>query len=414
MNRFDKPRWLLFLIPFLLVTGCGPKTGGQPEETAIPVSTHQVTTRDLPETLLLPGRVVAKQEAPVTAKLPGKVQEVYAKVGDSVQSGQLLALLEVPGAESNVNQARAALQAMEAQYARMQQSMNSAPVDDQDINALRQQITERLAWLGNQAQSSSPDRTELERAGRELVELQAKLAALTTQRAVSESVRGFTAPLLQSIEAQINQARQAVRMAEAQAGAGRITSPINGVVLAQTAAKGTPATPGYPLFSVGTAQEVEFELLVDPAQQAKLKQGQAVNVQVESLPALTSQITSVSPALQPQMKSFTARAPLPAATADYKPGMFGQAIVTIHPHQGVLAVPKQVVLQDQSGPYVLSIRENRAVQVRVERGYDNGTWVEILKGLKKGDQVISEGIERVHPDALVKVVTTKQGTGTSS
>ncbi|TCP59436.1 RND family efflux transporter MFP subunit [Tumebacillus sp. BK434] len=406
MNQIFRTGCLSLSLTALLLAGCGGdrQQGAQPEAT--PVSAYRVTTRDIPETILLPGRVIAGSEVAVSATVPGQLEAVSAKVGDRVQAGQLLATLNNPSASSSLQEAKRNLQTLEGQLDQLRHLGGQSPAGR--VAELQEQIRRRIRDLTETAKTGKlPGQAELVASGQELVRLQTELARLQTESAVSESLNQLRAPLLQGLQMQVEQARQLVKAAEAQAAAARITAPIAGTVLAQNAAKGAPALPGTPLFSIGSVEQVEFEVLLDPNVVPRLQAGQAAAVQVGTQPAAQTKLASVSPAVQPQAKSFTARAALPNPNGWFKPGMIGQATITLAAHKGVLSVPKAAVLRDANGPFVMRIENDQARLVRIKPGYDNGTWVEVLSGLQQDERIVYGGVERMQPGMKVTVTETE-------
>jgi membrane fusion protein (multidrug efflux system) len=68
----------------------------------------------------------------------------------------------------------------------------------------------------------------------------------------------------------------------------------------------------------------------------------------------------------------------------------------------LLAIPRAAVMSDQQGDYVYTVdADNKVVLSRVQLGQTSGTLVTILSGLKSGDSVISEGIQRARPGLQV-------------
>jgi membrane fusion protein (multidrug efflux system) len=63
-----------------------------------------------------------------------------------------------------------------------------------------------------------------------------------------------------------------------------------------------------------------------------------------------------------------------------------------------LIIPRDAVITDQLGDYVLKIAPgNKAVRQNVTMGADTNNSVQIVSGLSPGDEVIVDGIQRVHP-----------------
>ncbi|HEU4964149.1 MAG TPA: efflux RND transporter periplasmic adaptor subunit [Bacilli bacterium] len=387
-----------------LLAACANKTPAAPKQQATPVTVHVVAQHDLPETLLLPGRVVAQEEAQVVAPMAGLVQEVLVDVGDSVSQGQVLARLATGADKQGVEEARNALRTMEAQYARLEKELLPKEPSSPSLARLQADVKEQVEKLVQVTRVQSlGDAQTLRGTASDLAKLQGKWFRL--QRSPHTSA---TAPLLQSMQLQIAQARQAVTLAEQQAAAGELVAPLDGTVLAKNVTAGAAAAPGIPLFTVGDLSHVSFEILVDPNRQTFLQKGQAVSVQVGDLDAVKTKLQAVSPALQPQTKSFTATAKLDNPKRLYKPGMFGKATVTLDPHPNVLAVPKAAFLPAKSHFVIKIGADNIPLQTVVKTGYDNGTWVEVLpgSGIKKGDRLILEGADLIRPGVPVNIVET--------
>ena len=73
-------------------------------------------------------------------------------------------------------------------------------------------------------------------------------------------------------------------------------------------------------------------------------------------------------------------------------------------------VPSQALQLDQTGAFVLVVDKDNKVEVRrVELGGPRGTSMVVRKGLKAGERVITEGIQRVRPGQVVSATEAKPG-----
>jgi RND family efflux transporter MFP subunit len=416
MNAHWKKTGLALLAGSCLLAGCA-KSPQTAQETAavVPVSLARAAPRDLPETLRLPGRVMPREQTSVVATAAGQVQSVLVGVGDAVKKGQLLATLEAGGSQTTLNEAKQALNGLETQLRRLQTASLGGDGDSltpagaaQRISQLEQEAQSKLTALFTSLQTPGPQTLpELVRIGRQIQQAQSQVSLLQAQALIGKSLEVFRAPLLQTLQAQLVQAHQAVRLAEAQLQAARITAPFDGVILGKNAVAGTPSGPGVPLFSVGSVADVDFEVLVDPALQARLKPGQTAQVQIGDHAPVTVPLASVSPSLDLQAKSFTAHATLDNEQGSYKPGEVGQALITLDPHTGALTVPTAAILHDAQGSYVLQVQGDTAVKKPITTGYNNGTYTEVLTGLKADEDVIHEGLDRVQPGTKVRVAASE-------
>ncbi len=409
MNRTLPVGCLTISFTLFALFGCGNQQAQEHADALLPVSSYQVATRDIPETVLLPGRIVSADEVTVSATMPGQLQQVHAQVGEPVAAGQLLATLNSQATETALQEAQKTLRALEQQMSELR-SFGATANSGVHIDRLKRQIEQQIRQLTSAiAAGETPTPEKLSTASEKLLLLQKELVRMETESTLISSLLPLRTTLLQGLQLQVAQANRTVQAAQAQVDASRIRSPINGILLTNSTAPGSSTLPGAPLFQVGQVERLELELLVDPNIVTRLTPGQQTTVQIGSLPATTTKLSSVSPALQPQAKSFTARAPISNENGLFKPGMIGQAVISLASHAGVNAVPKAAILTDQAGSYVLRIIEGKATATRITCGYDDGTWVEIRSGLQRGDQVVHQGIERVQPGAEVKVVQRERG-----
>jgi len=409
--------WVVPLLIVPLLTSCAPSPPRASQPIAVPVTVSRALRQDLPETLLLPGRVLPRVQTPVIAAIPGKVLHVKAHIGDPVASGAELAVLDSPATSTSRTEARSALIQLEQQAAQLGDRLPSAPAAPEKMTAataqLEKELQQRLLQLTAllkphlslfPGQNAAQQEQELLRASHELTRVQSNLAQLQVQSVLAQQVNLLRAPLLQSLQAQVVQARQAVRYAEAQAQNTHVSAPHAGLVLAQTATPGLPVGPGTPLFVIGDVAQVCFELLVDPTQARQVQKGQLARVEIAGQPASEHPITQVSPTLDVTAKSFTAAIELDNPHGLYKPGMTGQATVTLNAHPGVLTVPSAALLHEHENVYVFKIAAGQAVKQPVKIGYSNGTRTEITAGLNEGDTVVVDGLTRIEAGTPVHVI----------
>ena len=364
MNRFGKRLGVLLCCSLACapLSGCGTEPRAAEQPVAVPVSTYRVTAHDLPETLLLPGRIMPHEQIPVVAAVPGKVARVYVNSGDNVQAGQLLAAIETASGQSDLQAARRTLQELEAQTSAFQKSASLRPTaDEQQIAAMEAEMQGHLQrLLLTLKRTDVASQAVLMKEGQELLRLQSDASRLQAQAMMSAQMAVLYTPMLTSLQAQVAQARQAVKTAQMQLDAARLTAPVAGTVLAKAATPGMPAGPGTPLFQIGDVSEVQLEIPVDPNLEPRLQKGQPVSVQVTGQPPIQTFLTDLSPSLDPQARAFLATASLPNPGGVLKPGMTGQATITLSPHQGVLAVPTASVLGDDKGKFVMVVRKEPA------------------------------------------------------
>lgn len=110
--------------------------------------------------------------------------------------------------------------------------------------------------------------------------------------------------------------------------------------------------------------------------------------------------------VDPTTGSVVLRAIVPNPRGILLPGMFVRAIIREGINREAILVPQQTVFRDTKGnPFVYVVDKENKVEIRpieIDRAIDD-RWL-VLRGLKEGEQVIIEGIQRIMPGIPVKPV----------
>ncbi len=137
-----------------------------------------------------------------------------------------------------------------------------------------------------------------------------------------------------------------------------------------------------------------------------IKPGQEVRVMNYSIPddTLTGNITQVSPAIDPDTRSFTAA--MVVENPDYilRPGMFIKAEIIVARRDSTVVIPKDIVLSRRQGKTVFVVRQGRARERVIETGLENPEEVEVVKGLKKNERLVVGGFETLRDRSEVRII----------
>ena len=364
----------LLLLPALLVLACGSR--GAPPPPSGPVEVGVVTLQPTAVTLSreLPGRTSPYRVAEVRARVNGIVLKRLFVEGSDVKEGQVL--FEIDPAPY-----RAALDGATATRARAEATLANA----------------RL-----QAQRA----TELVKTG-----------------VVSQQDHDNAQAALKTAEADLAAARAAEETATINLGYTRVTSPVSGRIGRSAVTEGAYAQASQATL-LATVQQID-PMYVDVSQSAdevlKLRReletgklqaagkGQAkVRLVLDGGGAYplegTLQFTDVS--VDPGTGSITLRALFPNPRGDLLPGLFVRARLEEAVNPQALLVPQVGVTRDQKGlPVALVVNAEGKVERRqlVADRTVGTSWL-VTDGLRPGDQVIVEGVQKVRPGAPVKPV----------
>lgn len=261
----------LFLLPLpALLTGCS-------------------TTSPVPEVW---GRVDAK-EVDINSKIPGRVIQVLVKEGDTVKKGQVLAHIDKRDIVAQVNQARAAIQALEAQAG---QAATTTELQDQTartgLETARAQLVKATADLGL-AESDYKRYSRLAASGSisrqlfENYEARYKAAQAGYTQALSAVTRA-EAGLMQTDISRMNENAAHGRLAQSKAflqqvevalDETEIRAPFDGIITAKYVEEGAMVSSGMPIVAIQDPNDNWVSLKVKETELGQYKLQQAVVLQ---------------------------------------------------------------------------------------------------------------------------------------
>jgi membrane fusion protein (multidrug efflux system) len=108
-------------------------------------------------------------------------------------------------------------------------------------------------------------------------------------------------------------------------------------------------------------------------------------------------------AIDPQTGTLAVRYLFDNAAGLLVPGGYITALLRNQDAEKGIKIPQQALLVDQQGTYVLTVDETKSVsQVRITTGAQIGTDVTVLSGLKEGDRIVVDGVQKARPGATVQ------------
>jgi membrane fusion protein, multidrug efflux system len=330
------------------------------------VTVKAVVNRPVTDTGTYIGRVVPIERVEVVARVPGFIEQRNFTEGQIVKKGELLFRIEQDTYKASVDQ----------------QAANLAKAKANEVNA-------NLQLERNQA----------------LVKSQAVPQATIDQLAAAE----------QGAKADILQAQALLEQAQINLGYTEIRSPIDGKIgiakftvgnLVQPSS-GPIATivsqdPIYVTFQPSEADVLAYKRWL--AQTDRKSPHLTVHIRLPDgtiypHPGLTN---FLDVQVQPDTDTVTVRAQLPNSDGLLIPGGVVGVVVDRGTPVESLLVPQSAVLLDQAGHYVLVVDDAKKVeQRRVTTGIEQGRDIVITQGLKAGEIVIVEGVQKVRPGQVV-------------
>ncbi len=354
---------VVVLLAALAVTPAVAQNTDAPPAPAVVVA--QAEMRDLRERATFTGRLRAIQRVDIRARVAGFVEEIAFTEGSRVEAGTVLYRIEDDSYKAAVQQTEGSISAAQAQ------------LDLAKIQRDRQQtLVER--GTGPQAQLDIAQ-AELGRAQGELQRLKGLLA----QAELDLSYTTITAPF-----------GGVVGLSNVDVGA--FVGPETGALTTLTRLDPMNVT-----FPVATSQVLQFR-----RQRAGGAEGAPPSVQL-TLPDGTAyprkgEIDFVDTTVDPGTDTVTVRARFDNPDGVLPDGALVTVMLEAGDEQLVLSVPRRAVQRDQEGAFVLVVNdESKVERRRVEVARTTVDRAVIASGLEEGEQVITEGVNKVRPGIVV-------------
>lgn len=314
------------------------------------VGVAKVTREDLSKAVTISAEFRPYEEVELHAKVSGYVSKMNVDFGDTVKAGQLLATLEVPELQDELDNARATEQKAKADY----------------INA--HLIYTRLLAV-NQAHPNLVAQQDLDTAQANDLTTTAAIAAAKAEVEKYQTLLAYT----------------------------QITAPFDGVVTHRYADPGTliqagtsSDTQSMPLVRVSDNYllRLDFPVTVDYVKDIRL--GDPVEVRVDSLDdkTFTGTISRFTHDVDDDTRTMITEIEVPNRNLKLVPGMYATVTLKVEKRPQALAVPTEAIVGDKSPVVYVVSQDNQIEERAVKLGLETPDQYEVLSGLREGELVV--------------------------
>jgi HlyD family secretion protein len=395
-QRRHAPACWIALVLVALSTCCG-QHGGSELEPEVTVQAATVRLARMDRTISAEGVLYPIQQASIVPKISAPVAEFHVDRGSRVRSGDLLAKLENRDLAASATEAAGSYQQARATYNTSTKA--SIPEEEQksqaDVDSAREALGAAKQLYDSRKKlfhEGALARKDFDQAAVGLTQAQSQF---DIARKHLQSLKLTHKDLLQSAEGQLAAAKGHYLAAEAQLNYSEIRSPIDGVVTDRPIYPGEMATAGSPLMTIMNLSRVVVRTHIPASQAGLVKIGDPAALQVQGEPGfeVKGKVTVVSPALDPNSTTAQVWVEAPNPHEELKVGSTVQVAVIVETVEKALVVPVSAVLTGADGTTsVMKISpDGHARQTTVETGIRRDNEIQITKGLKAGDKVVSEG-----------------------
>jgi len=319
------------------------------------------------------------QEVEIHAKVAGYVKQMNVDVGDLAKAGQVLATLEIPELQQQLQQDEAGARRSDQDLSRAREELNRA----QSAYTVAHLTYTRLA----EVQKSRPElmaQEEVDTAQGK--DLEASAGVSSARDAVAASEQGLLA------------AKAALGKDQAMFAYARITAPFDGVVTkiyAYTGAllpAGTSSNKGdLALCQLSQNDILRLVIPVPERAVADVHVGDTVDIEVsQAKNSFTGKVIRFSDQIDTQTRTMHTEVQVPNPNYLLVPGMYASVKIPLHSASNVLSIPVQAVEStgSSSGVTLLVNASNRVERRDVKLGIQTATEAEVLSGLNENDTVI--------------------------
>jgi RND family efflux transporter MFP subunit len=299
------------------------------------------------EELILPGSLLAYEESPIYARTSGYLVRWYRDIGSRVKKGDLLAKIDTPEVDQELNQTRAARQQIVAQ-------LELAKISADRWEALRK------------TDSVSAQEADQQTSGYK--QAQANLAAADANVRRLEQLEGFK----------------------------DVYAPFDGVLTRRNVDPGAlinagAGAAGRELFDVARVDPLRVFTSVPQAYAPSIKVGEKTAITLQEFPGekFVATIARTAESIDPNTRTLLTEVDVPNKDERLLPGSFGEVHFAVGTNVNKVTVPVNAMLFRAQGAQVAVVGPDNKIQLRqINIGRDYGTTLEILDGVSPDDQVV--------------------------
>ena len=458
-----KTKWkvLIGVVVVLLIAGGVTASVKYRQRGIITVQTGKVLREDLASVVTASGEVKPRNYISIGAEYSGQLTDIYVKEGDHVRKGQLLARIDGAQSQADVNAQRAALASTEADAAASEAGMK---VGEDNITVLESSVVRARSDLGRYDRDFKRGEQLFKDGLIPRSDFEQRQAILESQKAtVAEAQSRVLQARTQLAQYRAQLSGSQRRIAQTQAALTRVddilrkhnaVAPLDGLVtylpvrVGETVVPGVQNSAASTIMTIADMSIVTAEVKVDETDIVNVKLGQPAEITVDAIPnrifvghvieigntailRSTGLAASTSTTSSQEAKDFKVVVAMDNPPDEIRPGLSCTAKVTTATRKDAVAVPIQALTSrtkgdlipekdrpinpdpvtakankvESQGVFVIGAL-NKAEFRKVETGITGATDIEVLNGLKAGDQIITgsyQVIRTIKNGAVVKV-----------
>ncbi len=341
------------------------------EQEGIPVEAIEIKPDTLLEFLNVTGKVGSEQEAYLSSKAGGRILKFHKDAGDVVRKGEKIVEIDTSSLEIQKTQAE-----------------NQVKIADNNLNQSQARFEDskrNLERMRNLFKDGTISKRELE-------QFELEFQTIYQQ--------------LESAFAQLEVAKDSLRIIEVNIQDHGIFAPFDGIVGVRRADIGEIVNPGQSIISLYNPQKLNAQVKVAEKDVQSLKIGQRATIKLDipTIEEFKGRVERISGAPDANTRLFDVYIEFEILSDKLMPGIFLQSKILIGDKKNIITLPGNALIKEGMKYFVFVIENNRAVKKQIKLGDRSEDKFEIISGLDFGMKVVTFGKENVKEGSLVKIV----------
>ena len=379
----------LILAAILLAVAAAWYYGQKPQIPTVPFA--KVTRETLVSALPTNGKVEPFEWSSARAEVPGIIDRVIVREGQSVNQGDLIATLRMAGTAPDLAVAEAQIAQAQARLAEIERGGHAAQLAEIDNGLERARFQKQAAErevdsLTRLVQKNAATKAELEIAHNKVRTAQLEIDALTKKRAALIGAGDRSVA-----EAQLREGQAAGAAARRRLAQSEIRTPVAGVVYSVVARAGAFVNAGDLIANIGRLDKLRVRVYVDEPELGRVQINQPVTISWDALPGVTwtgavDKVPSEVITLGTRQVGEV-RCTIENTDGKLVPGTNVNAEIRTQVVPNALTIPKECVRREGADTGVLALTGDRVAWRKIALGASSTTRTQAVSGLTEGEWV---------------------------
>jgi multidrug efflux pump subunit AcrA (membrane-fusion protein) len=375
----------------------------------VPVQVTPVVSKSLTYSIRVTGDILPLMQVDLFPKVSGYLERIDVHIGDRVKQGQVIAQIDQTDFLQKVKEIEAKVAQAKAQLAEIETGTRTEELRQAEEAVRQAQSRFENARLQHERIEALYERNVISKKERDIANMdftvaEAQLASSQQQlkllrEGARQEVKDASHAKLKEMEAILEQERTRLQNA-------KIVAPFRGEISRKYVDAGALVSASTPLVSLVHTETLRIVANVLEKDIPLLRAGMNAKIRTDSYPdrVFEGRVEKVNSALDLSTRTLQVEIYIPNPDRLLKPGMFSNVEVVLLEKPQTLLIPREAILEVGNEMFVFVAEGKKALRKSITIGYEQERMVEVLQGLKEGDQVVIKGQQMIREGSSVRVV----------